>query len=97
MPNVDTLRPTVPVHPSRILRREMKARGWLFADMLYRCPAMDTRHFLRLLWDKRAHLTPLDAAQLADGFGTSPEFWLNLQRQYDEAMAASEEKRQHDG
>ena len=88
----DTLRPARPIHPGVILRREMKAQGksqrWLWSH------SMLSIRQIRGLVREQYPVTEHVAYQLARALGTSPEFWLKLQRQYDEAVAASEEKPQ---
>lgn len=83
-----TLRPAYPVPPGRILRREMEARGWAVADI-----ATDgwSPVFYALLRGE-GRIDADTAYHLAVTFGTSPELWLNLQRNYDEMTASKEEK-----
>ena len=59
-------------HPGRILRRELDARGMQVPDDLREIEA------------ERASITPEIAEGLAMLFGTSAQFWLNLQANYDE-------------
>lgn len=66
--------------PGEFLREELEAREWSqqeLADILDRPP----RLISELIAGKRA-LTPETAKGLADAFGTSPEYWLNLESQY---------------
>jgi len=71
-------------HPGVILRREIKSQG-LITDRAYiflRWPRRLFRAFL-------GGVVPVSvcmAQNLAVFSGTSPEFWLNLQREYDEAI-----------
>ena len=87
----DTLRPARPVHPGCILRREMEARAWVAEDVAVRCQ-LTSLGVERILANESTLSAKTIARELAHAFGTSPEFWLNLQRQYDEAMAASKEE-----
>lgn len=66
--------------PGEFLREELEARGWSqqeLADILDR-PA---RLISELIAGKRA-VTPETAKGLADAFGTSPDYWMNLESQY---------------
>lgn len=66
--------------PGEFLREELEAREWSqqeLADILDR-PA---RLVSELISGKRA-ITPETARGLADAFGTSAEYWLNLESQY---------------
>lgn len=66
--------------PGEFLREELEAREWSqqeLADILDR-PA---RLISELICAKRA-ITPETARGLADAFGTSAEYWMNLESQY---------------
>lgn len=66
--------------PGEFLREELEARGWTqqeLADILDRPP----RVISEIISAKRA-VTPETARGLADAFGTSAEYWLNLESQY---------------
>lgn len=66
--------------PGEFLREELEAREWSqqeLADILNRPP----RLISELLSGKRA-ITPETARGLSDAFGTSAEYWLNLESQY---------------
>lgn len=66
--------------PGEFLREELEAREWNqqeLADILGRPP----RLISELIAGKRA-ITPETAKGLADAFGTSPEYWMNLESQY---------------
>jgi HTH-type transcriptional regulator / antitoxin HigA len=66
--------------PGEFLREELEAREWSqqeLADILDRPP----RLISELIAGKRA-ITPETAKGLADAFGTSPDYWLNLESQY---------------
>jgi len=71
-----------PIHPGEILREEFLAPLDLSANALalaLRVPAPRINDIVR---EKRA-ITPDTALRLARYFGTTPEFWLNLQTAYD--------------
>lgn len=66
--------------PGEFLREELEAREWTqqeLADILDRPP----RLISELIAGKRA-ITPETAKGLAEAFGTSAEYWLNLESQY---------------
>lgn len=66
--------------PGEFLREELEAREWSqqeLADILDRPP----RLISELITGKRA-ITPETATGLADAFGTSPDYWMNLESQY---------------
>ena len=66
--------------PGEFLREELEARAWSqqeLADILDRPP----RLISELIAGKRA-ITPETAKGLADAFGTSPDYWMNLEGQY---------------
>lgn len=66
--------------PGEFLREELEARGWSqqeLADILDRPP----RLISELISGKRA-VTPETAKGLGEAFGTGPEYWMNLESQY---------------
>lgn len=66
--------------PGEFLREELEAREWSqqeLADILGRPPRLVSE----LMSGKRA-VTPETARGLADAFGTSAEYWMNLESQY---------------
>lgn len=66
--------------PGEFLREELEARMWSqqeLADILGRPP----RLISELISGKRA-ITPETARGLAEAFGTSAEYWMNLESQY---------------
>jgi HTH-type transcriptional regulator / antitoxin HigA len=66
--------------PGEFLREELEAREWSqqeLADILDRPP----RLISELIAGKRA-ITPETAKGLAEAFGTSPDYWMNLESQY---------------
>lgn len=74
------LRPAVVFPPGETLRDELEERGWTqaeFAEILGRPQS----RINEILNGKRA-ITPDLARDLSAAFGTSPEFWLNLEAQY---------------
>jgi len=66
--------------PGRIIRRELEARGWSqndLAEVMERPPQAISQ-----IVQERKQITPETALQLAAAFGTSEEFWINLETRY---------------
>ncbi len=74
------IRPAQAVAPGQIILRELEARGWSQQDLsaILACPVQTIREIIQA----RQHITAEIARQLAGAFGTSADFWLNLERQY---------------
>ncbi len=72
--------PARAVKPGDILREEMEAREWSQADLAHILgrPIQVVNEILQ----GRKAITPETALGLATAFGTSPEFWLNLENAY---------------
>ena len=75
----------VPIHPGRILRRELNARR-LSANALARALRVPSGRIVDILNGKRS-VTAETALRLGRNFGTAPQMWTNLQAQYDLAVA----------
>ncbi len=75
-----------PVHPGRILKRELEARG-LSANKLALALRVPPGRITGILNAKRG-ISPETALRLARYFGNSPQFWMSLQARFD--MAATE-------
>jgi antitoxin HigA-1 len=74
-----------PVHPGRILRRELEARK-LSANALALALRTPSGRITDILNGKRG-VSPETALRLARYFGNSARFWLNLQTAYELAVA----------
>ena len=70
-----------PIHPGEILRDELAKPG-LSANALARALGVPANRITGILNGTRA-LTADTALRLARCFGTSPEFWMNLQQAYE--------------
>src|SRR5438876_11450090 len=81
-------RPMVPIHPGRILRRELLARE-LSANGLARALRVPSGRIVDILNGKRA-ISAETALRLGRYFGIDPQFWMNLQAQYELAVAERE-------
>ena len=78
-------------HPGKVLREEFMKPLGLSANALalaLRVPATRIGDILRT--EKARAVTADTAIRLARYFGTSPEFWLNLQSAYDLSLAVAE-------
>jgi plasmid maintenance system antidote protein VapI len=71
-------------NPSAILRRELRERGWAIDDLLRysRMAAANKDLITEIVYGIR-RITPDISSAFAMAFGTSPEFWYNLQLQAD--------------
>jgi addiction module HigA family antidote len=75
----------VPIHPGRILRRELAARG-MSANRLALALRVPSGRITSILNGKRA-ISADTALRLARHFGTGAQFWLNLQTRFDLTVA----------
>jgi len=76
------------VHPGRLLRRELGARG-LSANRLALDLGVPSGRITDILNGRRS-ITADTAVRLGRYFGNRAQFWLDLQSQYDIAMIESE-------
>lgn len=77
-----------PVHPGEILNEEFLVPLGLSAGALAK--AVDVpRTRIERVRDERTGITADTALRLAAYFGTTPEFWMNLQASYDLAVAGA--------
>jgi len=77
-----------PIHPGRILKRELTARD-LSANKLALALRVPSGRITQILNGKRG-ISAETALRLARYFGNSAQFWMNLQSRYD--LAAVEQK-----
>jgi addiction module HigA family antidote len=77
-----------PVHPGRILKRQLKLRS-LSANALAIALRTPSGRVTDILNGKRG-VSPETAMRLARYFGNSARFWLNLQTAYELAVAEAE-------
>ena len=78
-----------PIHPGEILREEFLVPIEMSANALameLHVPAPRINDVIR----ERRSVTPDTALRLARYFGTSPQFWLNLQTAFDLRKAEAE-------
>ena len=75
----------MPVHPGRILKRELVARE-MSANRLALALCLPSSRITDILNGKRG-ISPETALRLARYFGNSARFWLNLQMAFELAVA----------
>jgi addiction module HigA family antidote len=77
--------PGLPVHPGRILRRELEARG-ITAHAAALALRVPPDRIARILAGQRG-VTAETALRLGRFLGTGPQLWVNLQANHDLAVA----------
>jgi addiction module HigA family antidote len=76
-------------HPGAILREDFLAPMGISANRLALQTRMPSTRVGEILHERRA-VSPDTALRLARYFGTSPEFWLNLQSAHDLSKARAQ-------
>lgn len=79
-----------PVHPGEVLKTEFLDERGLTAGKVARAIHVPRTRIERIV-KRQMGVSADTAARLARLFGTTPEFWLNLQRGYDLGMVAKDE------
>ncbi len=74
-----------PVHPGEILKDELSGLG-LSANAFAKALGVPANRIINILHGKRA-VTADTALRLSLYFGSGPEIWMNLQTNYDLAVA----------
>jgi addiction module HigA family antidote len=74
-----------PIHPGEILADELEELG-ISAAQLARTLGVPANRISQIIAGKRA-ITADTALRLARHFGTSADFWMNLQKTYDLDLA----------
>jgi len=74
-----------PIHPGEILEEELKELG-MSARNLAEILGVPSNRLSQIIGGKR-DITADTALRLARYFGTSPDFWMNLQTAYDLDLA----------
>lgn len=78
-------RSRVPTHPGEVLNEEFLQPLGLTQVALARHLGVSVQRINELIRGKRG-VTPATAWLLAGAFGTTPDFWVNLQAVYDLAV-----------
>lgn len=79
----------IKTHPGEILREEFMVPLGLSANAVAMALRVPVTRISEIIHERRA-VTADTGLRLARYFGTSPEFWLNLQQGYGLSVAASE-------
>lgn len=79
-----------PVHPGEILREDFLPEYSLTAGSLAKALYVPRDRIEKLVREKRA-ITADTAMRLSRYFGTTPQFWMNLQANYDLASVTEDE------
>ncbi len=77
--------PAIPIHPGEIVQEELEERGWTqkgFAEKIGR-----PMQLINNIIDGRSGISAETALDFAEAFGTSAQFWLNLDSNYRLAIA----------
>ncbi|MHB9026272.1 MAG: HigA family addiction module antitoxin [Armatimonadota bacterium] len=72
--------PAIPIHPGEILQEELAARGWTqkhLAELIGR-----PIQLINNIINGRSGISAETALDLAAVFGTSAQFWMNLDSNY---------------
>ena len=75
-----------PIHPGEILREEFMKPNGLSQNALARALNVPPRRINEIVLEKRG-ITADTALRLARYFGTTPQFWMNLQANYELELA----------
>ena len=78
-----------PMHPGEVLREEFLKPLNLSPYKLAEAGGVPRTRFERIA-DEKTGITADSALRLSRLFGTTPDFWLNLQTRYDLLMAEKE-------
>lgn len=68
--------------PSEFLQEELEERGWTIRDLAQEMNCAE--HYARSLVKGGHRITRVAAMLLSQALGTSDEYWLHLQLQYDQ-------------
>src|SRR3989304_2309061 len=87
---ITTRRPARVVSPGQVIAKELEARGWTQRDLavIMGRPYQAINEIIK----GSKQITPDTARELAKAFGTSMDFWMNLEANYRLFLAAQEDK-----
>ncbi|SRR5579883_1331369 len=86
-------RKLAPIHPGEILKEDVLAPLNMSVNQLAKALAVDAPRLNEIVRGRRG-ITADTALRLARYLGTSPEFWLNLQKTYELRVAIQEKQRE---
>lgn len=82
----------LPIHPGEFLREDFMAPLGLSANALALALHVPVTRISEILRERRG-ITADTALHLARYFGTTPDFWMNMQKQWELAVAEKELRR----
>ena len=82
-----------PIHPGEILKEDVLEPLEMSVNQLAKALAVDAARLNEIVRGRRG-ITADTALRLARYLGTSPEFWLNLQKTYELRVAIQEKQRE---
>ena len=88
-----TSRALPPIHPGEILKEDLMAPLGLSINRLARELRVPVTRISDIV-NRRRNLTADTSLRLARYFGTTPEFWMNLQSTYELRVASRKSARQ---
>ena len=80
MAHINELRAAKNFGPGYFIREQMEVRGWVQQE-LAEILGISPKHLNSILLDKQPLTTDL-ARLLSKAFGTSPQYWLNIDNNY---------------
>ena len=80
-----------PTHPGQILKEDYLEPLGVSITELSKVLGISRKTLSKII-NERGSVTPEMALKLSRAFDTSPEFWINLQRNYDLWVAANKSK-----
>ena len=80
MAHINELRAARKFSPGYFIREQMEVRGWVQQE-LTEILGISLKHLNSILLDKQPLTTDL-ARLLSKAFGTSPQYWLNIDNDY---------------
>jgi addiction module HigA family antidote len=84
-------RKLAPIHPGEIIREDVLIPLEMSVNQLAKALAVDTARLNEIVRGRRG-ISADTALRLARYLGTSPEFWLNLQKSYELRVAKQEKQ-----
>lgn len=82
----------VPIHPGEFLREDFMVPLGLSANALALALRVPVTRISEIVRERRG-ITADTALRLSQYFGTTPDFWMNMQKQWELAVAEKESKR----
>lgn len=80
-----------PIHPGEILREELLVPFNISPEELAKQIKL-SKEQVKWVCEERADITPDLAVRLALYFGSTPQFWMNMQKSYEEKILSEKMK-----